>query len=645
MDEMMKKPAETDKKAPKPIPIANAKKWRDKIRRSEKVRKPFKEDLDKFFRMYQGDYNPQPRRNRRDYDRMSVNLVFAHIETITPSIFSGFPYIRVKPKPKVGEAVENALSRARNMELVINYWFKELAVDDELKDVLFDSFFSWAGVELGWETEVETKKEVFTNEYGVEEEKSELIVLKDEPFIMRRDPLCFYFDPDAKRRRDCRWIGVEEIMHYNDFLASPKYTEKAKDKVKPQIYPIDAETKNWMGRDEDTSGKEWVKIITIWDKDTRKVFAVTDGYDGFLNSDDPEGQEWPYVTEYKKDPYPFAILDAKRDRMSPYTWSEFKAAEAQILEINRIRSAIQIHVKRCIPKFIYTDAAGTRGDIAKLMNARSDEATKLNNLDAIRPFDSGPIPAPLFEFNSMSKEDLKVIQGTTQYEASSLSDTATEANIIEGRDRARKGYRSKMWEQFVVEIAAKLAMLCQQNMSRELAVEIAGPEGTEWMNVNKDQIQGEFFFDIEPGTMEYKNEALRKQQLLKFMELTNGDVNVNRRGLIEKVAKELDLDSEGLVLPQDQIPPPPAPEPNIQFKDIDPALITDPTVMNAVVKAAMEQNGIVVPNMPQEPQSPMAPEPGIPKMSGKDFAGLGMNPQGNPELPPVEGNITETGSL
>lgn len=652
---------DAEKKKPKPIPVPNASKWLDKIKRSEKVRRPFKEDAERYMRYYQGDYSAKPHK-KRNYEVMSVNFIYSHIEIITPAVFSGFPFIRVRPKPKTNESPENAETKARNMELVLNYWFKELAVDEELKDAFFDSFFGHNCVELGWETEVEEREEQYTKEDGTDGTKTQTIVIKDKPFVTRRDPWTVFLDPDQRRRKDVRWIGIEDVMAYNDFLASPLFTEDAKKKVKPQAYPIEtAEEKNWLGREDYYTDKEWVQIFTIWDKDLRKVFSVTKGYKKFLNCEDDQGVDWPYEIEYKSDPFPFAILDAKRDRMVPYTWSEFKAYEAQIIEMNRIRSAIQIHVKRTLPKYIYTQSFGDRHTVAKVVNARSDEAVKVDNLDAMRPLEDAKIPVDLFNFNTMSKDDMLNVSGLFEYQNQSIADTATEASLIEGRSQVRKSSRSHAWEQYVVEIAGKLAQLCQQNMSQPLAVQIAGEQGIEWLTVSPEDIKGEFYFDIEPGIMEYKNEALRKQQLLKFAEITNGDPNVNRRNLVGKIAKELDMVPEDVMVPPDQMPQPPPPEPTISFKDIDPERITDPVVMNALVLTACKQAGIeLTPEMlrhlgqvppPQAPQGPMPPAPGgaMPpppnmNMSGKNMADNGLNPNGNPSLPPVLGNLQEMGS-
>jgi hypothetical protein len=347
--------------------------------------------------------------------------------------------------------------------------------------------------------------------------------------------------------------------------------------------------------------------------------------------------------------------------MCPYTWSEFKAYEAQMIELNRIRSAIQIHTRRTLPKYIYTEALGDRHVAAKVVNATSDEAIKVDNLESFKALEVANIPADLYNFNTMSKEDMLNVSGLFEYQNQSIADTATEASLIEGRSQVRKSARSHLWEQYVVEIAGKLAQLCQQNMSQAVAIEIAGPNGIEWLNVTKDEIKGEFYFDIEPGIMQYKNEALRKQQLLKFAEITNGDPNVNRRMLVGKIAKELDMVPEDIMVPEDQIPQAEPPEPNIKFKDIDVSEITDSVVMNALVLTACKQSGVelspaMLAHLGQVPQPPPG-APGVPNptamegpvgpnmnIGGKNMADNGLNPNGNAALPPVEGNLQESSS-
>ena len=650
-----------DEKKKKSIPSPNAKRWLERIEKSRKAREPFLKDADRFLRMYQGDYSERPGR-KRSQDKMSVNIVYSHVEIVTPAVFSGFPTVRVRPKPKVGESTEAAQVRARNMKLVLDYWAKELAIDEELREVFFDTFFGLAAGELGWETVIEDEEEMTDPEEGGDPiSLGTVVTVKDHPFFVRRDARNVYLDPDVTRRRDCRWLAIEEVIPFNDFLASPKFTDKAKKKIKPQQRPNDEqeEKKNWLGRDEVQSEKEWLQVFTIWDKETRRKYVVAKDYQGYLNSDGPEGEEWPYDILYKDDPFPICIHDAKKDRFSAYSWSEFKAYEPQIVELNRIRQSIQIHVKRALPRLIFTSAAGDKQKIQKLMNSRTDEATMLDNISdaAIREFKNAEIPADLYKFNEIAKDDLLNVSSLFEYQNASIANTATEASIIEGRSNVRKAMRTKLWEQYVVEIFAKLAQLCQQNMDEQVAIQVAGEQGIEWLHVSKDDIQGDFFFDIEPGVMEYKNEDLRKQQLLKFAELSQGDPNVNRRALLGRLADFLDLQPEDVILTPDQIPPPPPPPPNLKFKEIGILEINDAALQNTLLIDAMKQNGVQISpeveahvgaGMVKGPPPPSTPHPG-PGGQGGPLKGIpggkqNLSPNGDVTKPPVVGNLNAGGN-
>lgn len=678
-----KKKAEKPAKKEKAIPCPGARKRLAQIKRSEKLRKPFLEDADHFFRMYQGDYSKRGRGKGRE--QMSVNIIYSHVEIVTPAIFSGFPALKVRPKPKVGESTKEAESRAKSMELVINYWFKELGVDEMLRDVFLDTFFGPAFVEVGWETIIDDRQKDYEGENEEPIDGEQVTTIKDRPFVVRREFRNITLDSDARGPREGRWYGCEEVILWNDFQASSAYTDKAKAAVQPQLYPKGEEKEN-DERDGDTSEKEWVRIYTVWDRDAMKKYVLTDNYPGYLNSDDEDGEPWPYEMEYKDDPFPLCIHHAKRDRNTPYSWSEFRAYEPQIKELNRNRQALQIHVKASLPKYMATQALGEKQQINKLVNAKSDEITIVGNPQALMVVPVAEMPKDSYQMAVMSKEDLLDVSGLQEYQGGSLADTATEASIIEGRSKMRKTMRSKLWEQFVVEIGAKLAMLCQQNMDEAVAVEIAGPQGIEWLHVTKEQIQGEFFFDIEGGSMEYKNEAVRMQQFLKFSELMAQDQNVDKRALISKGAQMFDFQPEDILIPLDKMPPPAPPEPLIKFKDIEPLAINDPALMNQFVLTALRQNGVDVNAIVDEktgaeeigsngmmaklllaakgakqakiaeagvPGSQTGPKPlspgetapqARPSMSGKDMAGAGANPNGNPALPPVQGNLNQGGN-
>lgn len=661
-------------KRPRAIRRPNAKKWLQRIDRSLKLRERFKKESDRFTRYYEGDYY-NGKTNRRAADAISVNFVFSNIETITPSIFTGFPTFRVRPRPRFGQNVKIIEANALSLERVLNYYIKKLNVRGELKEVLLDSFFSHTLMELGWETGIEEREDsaMRPDEAAGSEELgdspgAQFVLTKDAPFVERRDPWDLVLDPDAKRRKKCRWYAVRDVLSYNDFLASDKYTEDAKIAVKPSAWPEDMGSPDDR-EDEKDGEKEWVETFKIWDRENGKVLIVARGYDKFVNGEDGKGEDWPYDIDYDGDPYPFAIMDAKRDSKLPYSWSEFRAYEAQIKEQNRIRQAIGQHVKSMIPKYMYTKALGDRAKANKLMQAGADEAVMVDNLEAIKPLQHAEVPKDLYQFNIMAREDMANVSGSSDFQGQGFADTATEANILEGRGQARKSYKSKTWEEYVVEVAAKLAMLIQQNLEESVVVDIAGMDptlpsgGHQWVTISPEDIKGDFFFDIEPGSMEYKNEALRTQQQLKFVELTGNDPNVNRRKLLAKIAKSLDLEPSEVITPEDQLPQPPPPEPNVKVKPIDLEALANMAasnpaaaeLLNAFIITAAKQNGVPIPKGVEGPAGgppapgpggpglpPMPPmDPGMPEASGGGPDLNGGNPNGNPALPPVSGNTVD----
>jgi hypothetical protein len=62
------------------------------------------------------------------------------------------------------------------------------------------------------------------------------------------------------------------------------------------------------------------------------------------------------------------------------------------------------------------------------------------------------------------------------------------------------------------EIALRMLALCQQFMDTAKAVRIAGPNATTWLQVSDDDIDGEFFIDVEGGSTQAINPATRYRQ-------------------------------------------------------------------------------------------------------------------------------------
>src|SRR5690606_30951629 len=94
-----------------------------------------------------------------------------------------------------------------------------------------------------------------------------------------------------------------------------------------------------------------------------------------------------------------------------------------IVERNRLRTAFNIHMKRSLPKYIYKKGAGTRSQISKFFNSRSDEATELNNPEQLLVAPTAPMPPELYNWDKLLEEDFLNISSLSEYRNEALADT------------------------------------------------------------------------------------------------------------------------------------------------------------------------------------------------------------------------------
>ena len=616
--------------------------WAERIDRSQKAQKPVREEANAYLQGYQGNYSSSGKKRNRDKgrDEMNVNAIYALVELISPSIYSGYPKIIAHPKRLEFEP------SAKSIQEVTNYWLNELGAGEEYSRCLFDSFFGYAAIEIGWhyETKIfETDQGEQIVDDGSEQIEMESVqeerTIKDQPFMKWRNPFDVLLDADVPRRKDGRFQIIRDIVTYPYFLEMPNIDLKVKQMIRPSHRPEDDSKKD----QEDTtnsdlqSDSEWVELYWVWCRESEKRYLWTPQLkEKYLSQDD-----WPYYIEYKDDPFPVTILDGKIDCRSPYTFSEIRPLWDHIIERNRLRSAFGVHMKRSIPKYLYNKQAGTRAQISKFFNSRSDEATELNNPSGLIIAPVAPMPAELYQWDAIIADDFQNVSSLSEYKNSSIADTATEASIMEGRSSIRKNKRKREFEQFIVSSSAKLGMLCQQFMDVQQAIKIEGQEGSQWVNLSKEDIQGEYNFDIEPGIMEPKNEALHKQQVLKYSEIMAANPHTNQRTLATEITKAFGLSNDKMLLPEEQVQQnqqaaadaevkKEAEKNKTKVKDIGIEQIPSGDAQTKIVLKVMEDMGIQ--------DQPSAPgQPALEGQAGQEYPE--MDGLGNMPIEPVGGNM------
>jgi hypothetical protein len=122
--------------------------------------------------------------------------------------------------------------------------------------------------------------------------------------------------------------------------------------------------------------------------------------------------------------------------------------------------------------------------------------------------------------NYMMEEKLQAymqrILGVTDFQVGNIAAAnrtpATAAAAVEGASTTRAMDKMTNVEKASREIALRMLALCQQFMDNAKAVRIAGPNATTWLQVSEDDIEGEFFIDVEGGSTQAINPATRYRQ-------------------------------------------------------------------------------------------------------------------------------------
>ena len=573
--------------------------WLARIDRIKRIQEPRKEAADRYKLHYLGDPQDRYGRRRDSKKTMQVNFIFALIETIMPTIFSGEPKVLVTPKEP------SAMQNASNATAWLNYWAYELGTKRQLKRIVFDSFFGPAAAYLGWNLEREIQKVVGDGQTRDTQgiiippgmQGKAFVVKRDEPLYKRKD---FWndilLDPDVPTEDECRYKIVRNVIPWEEFKMIDSFSPAVKRKVKPQARPKDLEhlgSRNPEDR-ELNSSTEWVVLYEVWDRLRMERYMITPDCEEYLLQD-----EWPHHLELRDDPYPIQILHAKQDPFSPYSFSEFQAYESQIEERDRLRTLQMFIMKRMLPKLLSNETL-TDQELQRYQDADPAEIVKLANPAAITQAPEIKIPPDFFNWDSTLSDDLSKISGLNEFEQQLVEKTATESQIDASKNNVRKSARNQEFETFVADSFGKMLQLGRQYQDRAVVTRIPGVEDIQFLELTKEQIQGEFDVQVEPGSMEHVNEMMRQRALLRFGEVYGQHPLVNQRYLIREAAKIHKLDPDQAIITEEQQQQQSQnQEPTVDFEKIKLEDM-DPAARREVIQLALKQHGLDALNEEQQ---------------------------------------------
>ena len=499
-------------------------------------------DLSRSKTWRQNDYDDRWRRMKDLYkgnhwesggsaDQIIVNMAFASINVINPSVSVSNPRFTVSARKAEHEA------QAIFTEEVINYLWRINRYHSQFRLCVNDwLMFGHGWMKVGYKFVTEPKVTSAdppsddVGDQGVEdrEEKegnveSEINVLDDRPFAERISPDDMFVDADGKTLDDIRWIAQRIRRPVNDVRVDKRYEPKARREAQPTTssrFDSMSSTSEATSNVSPTGVKDrgFVDVIEFYDirRKTYSVFA--------------DGQTEGFLIKPTKMPYafghPFLMLRNYEVPDDFYPMGELESIETLQLELNETRTQMLNHRKRFARKYLYMEDAL---DDVGIVALESDEDNTMVPVNAgqdinrvIIPLPSIGTPPEFYSQSQMIEDDMDKVTGVSDYMRGNSPDirrTATEAAMIQDAQNSRAQDKVSRIETFLGQLGSRLISLLQQYMTGEQVVRVVGPTAMPiWITYDKDYIKGEFDLEVEAGSTQPQNETFRRQSAMQLVD-------------------------------------------------------------------------------------------------------------------------------
>lgn len=489
-------------------------KYRDKIEQSRRWRR--EENHDDLWRRMIDLYRGKHFRTASEEDRLLVNIAFATINVISPSVSVNHPKITVNARK-----YENA-PNAVVTEEIVNYWWRHFECQREFRRAVKDMLVLGHGwVKTGYRF-VEKDKENYDNSDELATTapesitESELIITEDRPFVERISPFDVFVDADATNMSDLRWIAQRVRRPLMEVKKDKRYNSAARQEASPSHYSKWGQD-GFMPRRSEKLEDAYVEIWEFYDIDRNTMSVFCDGGDKFLVNP----VEIPFAFGH-----PFVMLRNYEVPETFYPMGELEAIEPLQMELNETRTQMMNHRKRFSRKWLYKESAFDPEGRSAL---ESDEDNVMVPVISEEPLSNviSPMPAVIsppefYNQSNLISADIDRVSGVSEYMRGALPEirrTATEAAIAQDAANARASDKLAIVERAIADCARRLVMLAQQYLTGEQAIRVIGQGQQQmWLSFDRDYIQGEFDFSVEGGSTAPTNESFRRQMALQVVD-------------------------------------------------------------------------------------------------------------------------------
>jgi len=522
----------------------NIREWFGRITKAEDLQAERSKERKEILKLYLGEFFGKPTDNSGEVTE--VNFTFEYIKVLISAIYARDPFIFVRARSGKWATF------AETMQLVINYYWKELKLKKKIKSSILDGVLAPPGfIEIGY-LFIKEKNQITED---LEKEFPELKVtepletkgifddtIKEDDVFANHIPSHQALWPDGYNDiREAPYFIIKRKMPLLDVKANTMFksvrnrltgfntissTSKKAGKftLKDNVKPMQSSVQEAIDEEQTE-----ITLYYIFDKRTQARFVLAKNFD----EDSLFERDWKYLPEgFPIFPLVFNQIPSTEDKANSYPLSDVIPMLPQLKELSKLSSAMMKHRKRSGTLLVVKKGKISPQEITNITQANDLDIVELENIDegSLKGFTPPSLPQDFYNLRKVVLEDLMRASGFQQLLAGQTGiETATESENVRAGALLRTSEKQDVIEDFTVEIAIYLAGLIYQfkqdkseigqiigedEVSEEMWPSLPkNPDGT--VNIDKARIfiQKEIWFEIDAGsTRPPKDEAVERKQ-------------------------------------------------------------------------------------------------------------------------------------
>ena len=404
-----------------------------------------------------------------------------------------------------------------------------------------------------------------------------LMSWSDHPVARYVNPVDVVVDPAATCMDDARWIAQrtyvtrDEIGDDSDL--EPKGRSEALNRLtgSSSAYPgrgtragiASGRARTSYGPTERrTPGVDWIEVWEFHDLTAGTWCRFAWDADHWLIAPRPS----PFAGSRFRSP--FEMIRNHEVKATDMTRDFYPQGDIEQIvlinwELNETRTELMKHRRQMSPMWLTRSRALSREQRTQLAHPAAGRVFTVDGNDSldqqIRPLQAGAINPQLFDVVGQSRYDLARVAGVSDLDrgvAEVERRSATEAGLLGDATSSRIEERIIKTQAAAARVAHRMLILCQLYLTAPQVARVTGEKGAvEWVQFDRERIQGTYDVEIEHGSMAPRNDAQRRRDSIALLQALgpfaqNG--NVDLAPLIRFVLESFDVDDPDEFMPQPQ---------------------------------------------------------------------------------------------